>query len=733
MKNQILVGLLFLSVHLQLLAQSPSFQTFSNAVICGDHPDPTIFQKNGHFYTSGSSFNTSPQIFHSTDLVHWEVIARPVPENWSLWRAYSGGGAWGGCITYFYNSWWDYFCCGSRMYYTKAQNPAGPWSTPVLVNPPALASDLGYDNSIFVDDDAAGTPYLLIKAGKSVNKIVKIGTNGQPTGDVIDLSWMNPSPAFPYSWAEGPVMCKKDGNYFYFIARDVGGGEAAFGAQTLSPNASDWFALGDCNSSVDATKSYFRTPNHNSHPIMLADGTWWALTQSYHNDNWGGQGRQGLLVEVLWDPITGYPKLNAPVYYAKTAPKLKSSGIPWMSPKSDYFKTTVLHPEWQFFGTTTSSQYSLTARPGWLRISPADTTKEVVKNDGEHSYTLITKVDFDATAAGQEAGLRIVNGLDKAALVDATVYSGYNAGKKVVGVGFLTTRIEINNTIGNVLWLKIARVEHQITGYVSADNITWTTIGTVDVSSLDKGSANYNGWIGNRQGLYARRKSADFDMYIYRDAFTPIRASNPTNLNGVMKLLSGGTNYVLNEIHHNDWAMYAAVDFGNDEYKKSATKLVVKANAYINGGVVEAWLDSIDTGKLISTCPIVNSAGVMQLSNASVLAVTGVHDLYFRFKGPTGNTLFQVESFTFVDENPTSVSTVKSQFSLNTYVQGNDIFVKELTLGNRITLYEVSGRVVQSHTVDADCFRFRNLPAATYIVKVDGIMKQSKLVVVSAD
>jgi len=729
MKYHFLVIFLSLFFGSQISAQSPSFKTFSNAVICGDHPDPTIFQKDGHFYTSGSSFNTSPQIFHSTDLVRWEAIARPVPENWSLWRAYSGGGAWGGCITYFYNSWWDYFCCGSRMYYTKASNPAGPWSTPVLVNPPALATDLGYDNSVFVDDDAAGTPYLLIKAGKQVNKIVKLGTNGQPTGDVIDLSWMNPSPTFPYSWAEGPVMCKKDGNYFYFIARDVGGGEAAFGAQSLSPNSADWFALGDCNSSVDATKSYYRTPNHNSHPIKLADGTWWALTQSYHNDNWGGQGRQGLLVQVLWDPLTGYPKLNAPVYYAMPAPKLSSSGIPWMSPKSDYFKTSTLHPEWQFFGTTNSTQYSLTARPGWLRINPADTTKEVIKNDGEHSYTLITKVDFNATAVGQEAGLRIVNGLDKTALVDATVYSSFNGGKKVVGVGFLTTRIEIANTIGNVLWLKMARVEHQITGYVSADNVNWTTIGTVDVSSLDKGSANYNGWIGNKQGLYARRKSADFDMYIYRDAFTPIRASNPTNLNGVLKIQTS-TQYVLNEIHNNDWAMYSAVDFGNDEYKKTATKLAVKANAYTNGGVVEAWLDSIDTGKLISTCNIVNSAGAFQVSNAAVSAVTGVHDVYFRFKGTGTNPLFQVESFTFIDENATDVSAIKSNKDLSAYVKGNDIIINELFPGEMLSLYDVSGRLINTYKISDETLRISDLPASAYIVKVNGKMQQSKMLLV---
>jgi len=28
------------------------------------------------------------------------------------------------------------------------------------------------------------------------------------TVKVIDLTWLNPAPAYPYGWAEGPVMWK---------------------------------------------------------------------------------------------------------------------------------------------------------------------------------------------------------------------------------------------------------------------------------------------------------------------------------------------------------------------------------------------------------------------------------------------------------------------------------------------------------------------------------------------
>jgi xylan 1,4-beta-xylosidase len=59
-------------------AQSPSFKTFSNPVISGDHSDCTLTKIGDHFYTTGSSFNPTSVIYHSTDLIHWEAKTQPV-------------------------------------------------------------------------------------------------------------------------------------------------------------------------------------------------------------------------------------------------------------------------------------------------------------------------------------------------------------------------------------------------------------------------------------------------------------------------------------------------------------------------------------------------------------------------------------------------------------------------------------------------------------------------------
>ncbi|HES60262.1 MAG TPA: glycoside hydrolase, partial [Caldithrix sp.] len=203
--------------------QSVSFQTYMNPVIPGDHPDATLTKIGNDYYTTGSSFNITPRIYHSTDLVHWEVIAQPVKASWSLYGDEPAGGIWGGHMVYFNDSYWHFFGRGSSMYYVKANDPEGPWSNPVSLSVPAGIPGLGRDNSIFIENDS--TWYLLAKNGQSGNWIVELGDNGQPTGDYLDLTWINPAPDYPYSWAEGPVMWKHDGYYYYSFARNVGGGQ----------------------------------------------------------------------------------------------------------------------------------------------------------------------------------------------------------------------------------------------------------------------------------------------------------------------------------------------------------------------------------------------------------------------------------------------------------------------------------------------------------------------------
>lgn len=98
-----------LTIDVFFYGQSASFKTFTNPVIPGDHSDCTLTKIGNDFYTTGSSFNPTPVIYHSTDLIHWEAIAQPVSTAWANYGDTLAGGCWGGHMVYYNNKYWDFF------------------------------------------------------------------------------------------------------------------------------------------------------------------------------------------------------------------------------------------------------------------------------------------------------------------------------------------------------------------------------------------------------------------------------------------------------------------------------------------------------------------------------------------------------------------------------------------------------------------------------------------------
>jgi beta-xylosidase len=658
---QLFVFLVFLFNN-NFLSQSVSFKTYMNPVIPGDHPDPTLTKIGNDFYTSGSSFNITPRIYHSTDLVHWEVISQPVSASWNLYGDAPTGGVWGGHMVFYNDSYWHFFSRSNTMYYVKADDPKGPWSDPVRINnPPALPYSMGYDNSIFIDDNNKW--YLLVKNGQPNNGVVELNDNGQPTGVVYNLDWLNPSPSFPYSWAEGPVMWKENGLYYYAFARNVAGGQHYMRSEEITADKDYWWAVADFFEAVSNPNAViFRNPNHVSPAVKIGDGTSWIVSHAYSQGNnmeWHGQGRQGLLHELHYD-LDGNVTADYTSNEEVTAPNLPASGIPWMVPHSDFFDSDNLNPEWSFSGYTPENTHSVTERPGWFRLSPRGKENTIVKNDGEHNYSLITRLDFDPQSDADEAGFWIFNGLE-------TLYAKLNStmndsGKKVISFSFTGgTYYEAENTIGNVLWLKLCRERHLLMGYFSSDGVDWIQVGQgINAASMDRNQPDYNGWIGTQQGLYVKGRSADFDLYVYRDAYSTILAQPAANQYGTLRAVNGVAPAYLDSINNNDGALYAGVEFGGRDYHKKPVSLEISASSAASGGVVEVWLDSIDTGTKIAECTISNTGGwdIFETFTAEVDSVFGMHDVYLRFLGE-GN-LFRIDWFKFIGETYIPTTSVEN-------------------------------------------------------------------------
>jgi len=193
-----------------------------------------------------------------------------------------------------------------------------------------------------------------------------------------------------------------------------------------------------------------------------------------------------------------------------------------------------------------------------------------------------------------------------------------------------------------------------MSGFYSPDGNIWTQIGEpINAAVLDIQQTDYNDFTGNRQGLYVKGKLAFFDLYIYRDAYSNISAQNPANRFGV----SPSTTY-LGNINNNEWAMYAGVEFGGNDYQKTPVALEISASSATSGGIVEVWLDSIDTGRKIAECNIdtTGSWTDYQIFIADVDSVSNSHDVYLKFLGTDTEQLFRINWFRFLTEYDTVTS-----------------------------------------------------------------------------
>jgi Beta-xylosidase len=636
-KNALLLVLLMISG--LVLAQQHAYKnnyksvnTYVNPVLPGDHPDPTLLKVGDDFYHCGSTFHFTPYmpIYHSKDLVHWKIIGRILsPENAKWVEDRPSAGIWQGAITYFYGSYWVYFSSGGQ-WFCKADSPTGPWSDPIKLKTNPETGPLGYDNSIFVDDD--GTPYIVIKNGQYINRLQAIGIDGQLKGKVINLDWINAKRQ--YSWAEGPVMCKRNGYYYYFPAGDVSGGQYVLRSKELTSDSTKWERLGDFFKPITDNEVGFRRPNHIAAPVQLADGSWWTLGQSYEKypgNDWAGTGRQTSLYPVIWEGDR--PWGMAPTTQPITKPALSNPGMSWRSVSSDDFRSKSLEHCWHFLTKKAASRYSLTDRVGWVRLNPDSVSAHLMQKETDHYYSVITKVDLNATNTAAKAGIYLSNGNQ---IVNVKLYTGYDAGPKII-FSLDTAIRSLPNKFGNIVWLKLERVEHNLTAFCSGNGKTWISLGRpISAVSLDKEQPNYNSWVGTSVGLFAEGHSADFDMFVCKDAFSVLSAVGFSNFYGIKTIDVDGTKVVTTDSENGGWLMISGVDFGNRKVKKADLNICSEVD-----GELELWADDLDNGKLLSKIKVLGTDKSQQfkLTSQLVRKISGSHDVFLRFSKCKANSI----------------------------------------------------------------------------------------------
>jgi len=384
--------------------------TFTNPIISGFHPDPSICRVGDDYYLVTSTFEYFPgvPVFHSRDLVHWRPIGHALTRKsqLNLDRMRSSGGIFAPTLRHHKGVFYmiTTLVWGGGNFYVTATNAAGPWSDPVWLDPE------GIDPSLFFDDD--GKVYYTRQVGGergySGQQILNLET-GKLEGELSEL-WRGTGGV----WPEGPHLYKIKGKYHLMISE---GGTSYDHCVTIARSDSPWGPFEPNPNNPILT--HRNRPDHPFQAIGHADlvetpDGWWMVCLGFRPQ--GGRfhhlGRETLLASVKWGE-DGWPVVhgNGPVEATMAAPRLKPH--PWPAPPVRVeFDEPELGLEWVYVRNPEETRYSLAARPGVLRLRGSGNTLTnlvsptfVGRRQTDLACRAATRLSFDPKHETEEAGL----------------------------------------------------------------------------------------------------------------------------------------------------------------------------------------------------------------------------------------------------------------------------------------------------------------------------------------
>ncbi|MFC4586845.1 glycoside hydrolase family 43 protein [Sphaerisporangium corydalis] len=399
---------------------------FRNPILPGFYPDPSICRVGDDYYLVTSSFEWFPgvPIFHSQDLVNWRQIGHVLDRasQLPLDGVRPSGGVYAPTLRhhdgvfYMITTLVDGLM-ESGNFLVTATDPAGPWSDPYW-----LPESEGFDPSLFFDDDGRAWAHGARPARPQAYEghmeiwLRELDLDGMKLAGEEHVLWDGAVKGAV--WAEGPHIYKVDGTYHLLVSE---GGTAHDHA--LSAARAD-----------TVTGPYTGCPRNpilthrglgRDHPIVgtghadlvqTPGGEWWMVLLAMRP--YGGYhynlGRETFLTRVRWED--GWP-VPGPVELTAEAPGPTSRR--WAAPPAcDDFESPRLGPDWNHLRTPREPYWTLTERPGHLRLRgrPESLTERVnpslvARRQRHADFAVHTLMEF--TPVGDErAGVALVQNDD---------------------------------------------------------------------------------------------------------------------------------------------------------------------------------------------------------------------------------------------------------------------------------------------------------------------------------
>ncbi len=402
--------------------------TYSNPLFYEEFEDPDIIRVGEDYYLAGTTMHMNPGlvVMHSRDLVNWKLASYCIdrldlgPRFRLEGGTVYGQGIWAPCIRYHDGTFYIFSNVngvGTQVF--RSPSPHGPWARNQL---PGM-----HDLSVLFDDD--GKVYAIYGAGRPT--IVELN---QELTEVLPNSRR---PMDAPGLGEGHHLYKIKGQY-YDVSAIPGGHTDQVVARAASLDGpwqvermvqSESLGVPTQNGLRASGRGDERTftitpsdPNagggltlHQGGIVDTPSGQWWSVIMQDH----GSIGRLVALVPVTWDnefPLIGLPG------------NLRKAPNTWVKPdtghlqkpqpafvRSDHFDASQLNPVWQWNHVPDDTRWSLSDKPGVLRLHSLPAADFWMARNSLTQRPLgpecVATVELDASglAAGDTAGLALLN------------------------------------------------------------------------------------------------------------------------------------------------------------------------------------------------------------------------------------------------------------------------------------------------------------------------------------
>lgn len=405
-----------------------------NPILPGFNADPSICRVGEDYYIATSTFEWYPgvQIHHSTDLVNWRLVKRPLDRASQLDMRGNpdSGGVWAPCLSHADGLFWLVYTDVKRLdgnfkdthnYIVVAPSIEGPWSDPVYVN------SSGFDPSLFHDED--GRKWFM----NMLWKHVRGGVGGSPKSpsfagivlqefDAKAGKLVGPAENIfggtELGLVEGPHLLKRDG-WYYLTTAEGGTGYAHAVTMARSRSIHGPYELHPDKhiiTSKDHPDAVLQRAGHGQ--IVETPGG-----ETYHTHlcsrplpglRRSPLGRETAIQKCVWrEDGWLYLESGGPVPQISVAAPQDTNPVPAILPPPRHdFDEADLPPEFQWLRTPAPDRiFSLAARPGYLRLIARESIGSwfeqalVARRQQHFSFRAECELDFQPTTFQQAAGI----------------------------------------------------------------------------------------------------------------------------------------------------------------------------------------------------------------------------------------------------------------------------------------------------------------------------------------